>query len=201
MQKNEQHHINFSLGWCSTGNYHLILHPVACWKGPTMTEDHRQPSEEEEEEEEKMAETKYEMPVGVIIIEMTSSPTTTTSSATPAAAAAAACEQTVLSISTRACLDVYRWQNGQMPSLEKFTKLQHLELDKDRYLHHLNESVTRLQDLQCLLLTRCSRLQSLPQAIGLLGKLQVVCIFIYIYLVWQIFVGLVLTLLLVSFII
>jgi hypothetical protein len=137
-----------------------------------MTEDQCQPSKEVEKEE-KVADAKDELPVGVIFVVETAASTSTDTAAAD-----------ILSISTRACLDMNRWQNDgrQMSSLEKFTKLQQLELDKDRYLHQLHESVTGLQDLQSLLLTRCSRLQSLPQTIGQLGNLQLVCTYISISL-------------------
>jgi hypothetical protein len=136
-----------------------------------MTEDQCHPSKEVEKEE-KVSSAKDELPAGVIFVETAKSSSTDTDTAAA----------DVLSISTRACLDMNRWQSDgrQMPSLEKFTKLQQLELDKDRYLHHLHESVTGLRGLQSLLLTRCSRLQSLPQTIGQLGNLQVVST-LYIY--------------------
>jgi hypothetical protein len=154
-------------------------------------EDQRVEASKEEEEEEKKVEEdglKDELPVGVITVEATSSSASTT---TPAIAASSSTKSTssssssssssskpILSICTRSCLDMDRWQeDAQMPSLEKFTQLQHLELDKDRYLTRLHESVTTLKDLQTLVLTRCSRLQSLPLSIGQLGKLQVVSMY------------------------
>jgi hypothetical protein len=144
-----------------------------------MTKDHlhRQPSTEEKERAEKGS--KDELPVGVIIVETATSPSTTSITSATTAATAAACEENVstniISVSTRACLDINRWQDdSQIPSLENFTQLQHLELDKDRYLTRLHESVTTLKDLQSLVLTRCSRLQGLPHTIGQLSNLQVV---------------------------
>lgn len=78
----------------------------------------------------------------------------------------------VISLSTRHCRDVERWKEG-MPSLEaNLLSLQTLDLDSSRYLTELNPSVGSLQQLRRLFLTRCDRLERLPDSICSLGNLQ-----------------------------
>ena len=77
----------------------------------------------------------------------------------------------VISLSTRHCRDVERWK--EMPSLEaNFLSMQTLDLDNSRYLVDLHTTVGSLQHLRRLYLTRCDRLECLPDSICLLGNLQ-----------------------------
>jgi len=79
---------------------------------------------------------------------------------------------TVIALSTQSQSDVDRWD--VMPSLQGFPDLQRLSLDQNRYLLKLDESVTQLDKLTHLVVTRCTRLQEIPSAIGWLQNLQVV---------------------------
>ena len=59
-----------------------------------------------------------------------------------------------------------------MPSIEHYPKLQTLDLDNSRYLVELDDSVGSLTDLNRLILTRCERLERLPESLGNLHNLQ-----------------------------
>lgn len=76
----------------------------------------------------------------------------------------------VVALSARRGSDRDRWIT--MPSLQPFDSLKYLDLHKSRYIRQLHASVCELQDLECLILTRCERLESLPAEIGLLGNLK-----------------------------
>lgn len=77
----------------------------------------------------------------------------------------------VASLSTRNCRDVDRWKSS-MPSLEEFPALETLDLDNCRYLNELHESVGSLRMLRRLLVTRCDRLERLPESLNSLENLQ-----------------------------
>ena len=78
----------------------------------------------------------------------------------------------VISLSSRQCRDVDRWETT-MPSLNEHAKdLQVLDLYKNRYIRQLDDSVVDLVALKSLLLVGCSRLQKLPDSIGRLQQLE-----------------------------
>lgn len=78
----------------------------------------------------------------------------------------------IVSLSTRNCRDVDRWKEG-MPSLNaNFHSLQTLDLDNSRYLVGLHPTVGSLSNLRRLILTRCDRLERLPDSICSLNNLQ-----------------------------
>ena len=77
----------------------------------------------------------------------------------------------VVALSTKSCLDSERWE--EMPSLSGLESLQRLDLYMNRYITSLNEeSLSTLKELRVLHLTRCSRLQALPDSTGQLRNLQ-----------------------------
>ena len=76
----------------------------------------------------------------------------------------------VVSLSARQCPDANRWST--MPSLDSFGSLKELDLHKSRYCRQLHVSVCNLENLEKLILTRCERLTSLPESIGLLHNLR-----------------------------
>jgi hypothetical protein len=78
----------------------------------------------------------------------------------------------VIALDSQYCRDASRWD--VMPSVEPFPDLVRLDLHKSRYIKVVHASVTELQKLQHLGLTRCTRLQELPPTIGRLQNLQVV---------------------------
>lgn len=77
----------------------------------------------------------------------------------------------VTALSTRYCKDAERWRD-KMPSIEHYPNLQTLDLDNSRYLVELDDSVGSLADLNRLILTRCERLERLPDSLGNLCNLQ-----------------------------
>lgn len=73
---------------------------------------------------------------------------------------------TTIGFSTHSCLDRQRWTDP-MPTLEGFpTTLLTMNLDKNRYITTLNESILQFSSLQQLKITRCSKLTSLPIELG-----------------------------------
>jgi protein gp37 len=78
----------------------------------------------------------------------------------------------VVALDSRSCCDVDRWE--VMPSVKDFPDLVRLDLHKSRYITVVHESVTELQQLQYLGLTRCTRLKEIPPTIDRLQNLQVV---------------------------
>lgn len=78
----------------------------------------------------------------------------------------------IIVLDGRTCPDVDRWE--EMPSLEGYPDLETLDLYKSRYITKVHESITSLQNLRHLSLTRCSRLLEIPASIGRLQNLQVV---------------------------
>lgn len=78
-----------------------------------------------------------------------------------------------VSMSTRRCRDADRWRTA-MPDLAHFPTLIYLDLDRSRYLTTLHESIGTLQQLKVLKLTRCSRLEQVPDSICHLRSLEVV---------------------------
>jgi hypothetical protein len=76
----------------------------------------------------------------------------------------------VVFLSTRNSPVANRW--SVMPSLECFRdSLRVLDLHKSRYLQSLNDNIGELNLLNQLMLTRCSRLERLPDSIGHLTNL------------------------------
>ena len=75
----------------------------------------------------------------------------------------------IVYMSTKHCGAVDLW--NKMPSLEEFPSLIVLDLHKCRYIVDLHESVGSLVNLQQLLLTRCSKLRTLPSTLGNLENL------------------------------
>jgi hypothetical protein len=75
------------------------------------------------------------------------------------------------SLSTRFCRDAERW-NDEMPLLEGLASLRTLDLHNSRYLRTLHDSVGSLDALRCLILSRCDRLEHLPESLGRLKNLQ-----------------------------
>jgi hypothetical protein len=106
----------------------------------------------------------------------------------------------VVSISTRYCNNNQRWKTTIMPSLiqkddetsqEEQEKVSYhyidyshvtvLDLHNSRYIMELDPNIGNdLPNLQCILLTRCNRLQSLPKSICSLQYLMEVKSFLYI---------------------
>lgn len=77
----------------------------------------------------------------------------------------------VVSLSTRNCRDSERWK--EMPPLEaNFLSLQTLDLDSSRYLIALDPTIGSLMQLRRLYLTRCDRLEYIPDSICSLVNLQ-----------------------------
>lgn len=85
-----------------------------------------------------------------------------------------------VSLSSRSCQDIYRWE--EMPALENYPGLKKIELYKQRYITTVHESLTNLTELECLALVRCSSLLSVPAQIGRLQKLVEVSRLMYIIL-------------------
>lgn len=93
----------------------------------------------------------------------------------------------IYSISTRGCPDKDRWKSLTMPplhpnndetdtTLNDFTTTQVLDLHNSRYISELHPTIhIQLPNLQQLLLTRCDRLQVLPESMCSLQFLQEVC--------------------------
>ena len=77
-----------------------------------------------------------------------------------------------VSLSSRFCRDSERWKDTTTPSLEEFFSLQTLDLHSSRYIHSLHDSVCTLTNLKVLILSKCDRLQKLPDAIGNLVNLE-----------------------------
>jgi hypothetical protein len=84
----------------------------------------------------------------------------------------------VVYLSTRYCNDADRW--SKMPSMERFASLTLLDLHKSRYTSNLHESVGDLVNLKRLVLSRCSKLETLPSSIGNLGNLTEVRLYFYL---------------------
>ena len=96
---------------------------------------------------------------------------------------------TIISISTRGSPDKDRWKTTTMPPLHlnstdepnsttllDFTTTQVLDLHNSRYINELHPMIhVQLPNLRQLLLTRCDRLQFLPESICSLQYLQEVC--------------------------
>jgi hypothetical protein len=75
-----------------------------------------------------------------------------------------------VALSSRHSLEAFRWI--KMPSLASFQNLKELDLHKSRYMHQLDASVCDLVNLETLILTRCEKLNSLPEDIGRLKNLR-----------------------------
>ena len=81
------------------------------------------------------------------------------------------CEKGVFhSLSSESTRDVDRWRT--MPSLEEYLSVKKLDLYKNRYITHLNDSVCNLTHLEVLSMVRCEKLLCLPEQIGNLKNLQ-----------------------------
>jgi hypothetical protein len=85
----------------------------------------------------------------------------------------------VVAFSTRYCRDGERWkEGGQMPSLMQqnginFSTVQTLDLHNSRYLVELNAALgSQLPQLRRVLLTRCDRLERLPESLSSLQYLE-----------------------------
>jgi hypothetical protein len=81
----------------------------------------------------------------------------------------------VISLHSRTRLDRDRWEDNNMPSFAIFPDLRRLELFKCRYLLHINDSLSELNQLRVLKIVGCSRLQTIPESIGQLNQLEEVC--------------------------
>lgn len=79
----------------------------------------------------------------------------------------------VVALSFRQCPEANRWT--VMPSLTMFEATVELDLHKCRYMRQLHPSVCQLINLETLILTRCEKLTSLPEEIGMLKNLVEVC--------------------------
>ena len=90
---------------------------------------------------------------------------------------------TIISVSTRTCPDTERWKS--MPPLTQgndndttstsydFTTTQILDLHNSRYISELHPKIhTQLPNVRQLILTRCDRLELLPESICSLQHLQ-----------------------------
>lgn len=76
----------------------------------------------------------------------------------------------VVFLTTRSTKDANRWD--VMPSLHPFREsLQVLDLHNSRYITSLHDSIGDLPHLRRLIVTRCSRLTTLPDSIGNLKNL------------------------------
>lgn len=75
----------------------------------------------------------------------------------------------IVRISARQCSDTDR--PSIMPSLEKYSSLQVLDLHGYRHVKCLHDSVGNLTELKRLILTECSLLSTLPLSLGNLHKL------------------------------
>lgn len=84
----------------------------------------------------------------------------------------------VVAFSTRYCRDGERWKGGLMPSLTQqsginFSTIQTLDLHNSRYLVDLNGALgSQVPQLRRLLLTRCDRLERLPESLSMLQYLE-----------------------------
>ena len=77
----------------------------------------------------------------------------------------------VVSLSTRNCRDSDRWRHV-MPSLEQYSALRVLDLENCRYIIELHDTVGSLRMLLRMLVTKCDRLERLPNSINCLQNLQ-----------------------------
>ncbi len=75
----------------------------------------------------------------------------------------------VVCISARQCSDNDR--PSVMPSLDKYTSLEVLDLHGYRYVKSLHDSIGNLTRLKRLILTECSLLRTLPSSLGNLHNL------------------------------
>jgi len=80
----------------------------------------------------------------------------------------------IIALSSRNSEEKSRWMT-KMPSMEGFGQLKELDLHKNRYIRQLDDSICNLVFLQTLILTRCERIQRLPEQIGNLQHLSEVC--------------------------
>ena len=87
-----------------------------------------------------------------------------------------------ISLSARHVADVARWRGVSMPSLAAYPALRTLDLNKCRYITHLNQSIGQLTGLQRLSLARCERLTTLPDCIGSLENLEEVSLICLAYI-------------------
>jgi hypothetical protein len=93
----------------------------------------------------------------------------------------------IITVSTRTCPDKDRWKSVCMPLLRQdtnddtyhttssydFTTTQILDLHNSRYICELHPTMhLQMPNLRQLILTRCDRLQGLPDSIGSLHYLQ-----------------------------
>ena len=76
-----------------------------------------------------------------------------------------------LALSTAEVRDAHRWRNT-MPSLAEFASIVFLDLHRSQFITSLDDSIGQMADLRNLKLTSCSRLESLPESIGALSKLE-----------------------------
>eukprot|EP00429_Kryptoperidinium_foliaceum_P010448 CAMPEP_0176006202 /NCGR_PEP_ID=MMETSP0120_2-20121206/2598_1 /TAXON_ID=160619 /ORGANISM="Kryptoperidinium foliaceum, Strain CCMP 1326" /LENGTH=163 /DNA_ID=CAMNT_0017338929 /DNA_START=130 /DNA_END=618 /DNA_ORIENTATION=- len=76
----------------------------------------------------------------------------------------------IVAMSSRNSLERSRWST--MPSLSAFTNLRELDLNKNRYIRRLDDSICDLKNLVYLGLTRCESLSGLPENIGKLSSLK-----------------------------
>jgi hypothetical protein len=83
-------------------------------------------------------------------------------------------ENVVIQLSTRFSTDQDRWTTtAGMPSVGEYApSLQMLDLHNSRYLMELHDSVTDLLQLRKMILTRCNRLERLPNSLGRLENLK-----------------------------
>lgn len=77
----------------------------------------------------------------------------------------------VILLSTRDSKDSERWKDD-MPSLQAFTSARELDLHGSRYIRTLHGSVCSLVNLKRLKLTKCDRLEKLPDSLGNLQRLE-----------------------------
>ena len=79
--------------------------------------------------------------------------------------------RSVVALTTGTRRDEDRWDKTT-PPFDAFPNLQMIDLYKCRYLESVHQSLVQLKQLKVLRLTRCSRLKSLPDNIGLLENLE-----------------------------
>ncbi|MGK3752061.1 MAG: hypothetical protein ACI8RD_004365 [Bacillariaceae sp.] len=80
-----------------------------------------------------------------------------------------------IALSARSCSNEN--MGSLMPSLKDYSStLRVVDLHNYRYIRNLHESIVDLPFLQRLILSRCDRLQRLPDSIGKLHNLVEVCI-------------------------